>query len=120
MKLFVNFRFSQKTAFFSTEVQDIITLSPLRVTIGQEHLGNSQIEQFKAKNMGYMVKFAKMTISQLEPAFSGLYTKNDYISTNMRPGPNFVYQNDHQGLYYWNFGEFEIVQKNLIGVVFPF
>ena len=83
MKLFVNFRFSQKTAFFSTEVQDIITPSLPRVTTGQGHLENSQIEQFKSKIMAYMAKIAKLTISQLEPAFKWLYTKNDYIFTNI-------------------------------------
>ena len=83
MKLFVNLRFSQKTAFFSTEVQDIITPSLPRVTTGQRQLGNPQIEQFKSKIMAYMAKIAKLTISQLEPAFKGLYAKNDYIFTNI-------------------------------------
>ena len=30
-----------------------------------------------------MAKIAKLTISQLEPAFKGLYAKNDYIFTNI-------------------------------------
>ena len=30
-----------------------------------------------------MAKIAKLTISQLEPAFKGFYAKNDYIFTNI-------------------------------------
>ena len=89
MKLSVIFRFSQKTAFFSTEVQDIITPSLPRVTTGQKQLGNLQKEQFKSKIMAYMAKIAKLTISQLESAFKGLYIKNDYIFININARTKF-------------------------------
>ena len=100
MKLFVIFRFSQKTAFFSTEVQDIITPSLPRVTTGQGHLENSQIEQFKSKIMAYMAKIAKLTISQLEPTLKGSILKMTISSQISTLGPNFMYQNDHQEVYY--------------------
>ena len=80
---FCEFQIFSKTAFFSTEVHNIITPSLLRVTTGQRQLGNPQIEQFKSKNMGFMAKITKLTISQLEPAFKGLYAKNDDIFTNI-------------------------------------
>ena len=35
------------------------------------------------------------------------------------PGANFMYQNDHQEVYYWFFDEFENWGKIFIGVNFP-
>ena len=37
----------------------------------------------------------------------------------LTPGPNFMYQNDPQGLYYWIFSEFEIDKKIFTGVNSP-
>ena len=130
VKLFVNFRFSQKTAFFSTEVQDIISPSLSRVTTGQGHLGNPQIEQFKSKNMGFMAKITKLTISQLEPAFKGLYAKNDYIFTNINARTKLYTSKWSPGsallIFWWiwklrkNFywGQFPILQSSTLKIIF--
>ena len=58
-------------------------------------------------------------ISRLETMFWGSRLKMIMTWPISTPGANFMYQNDHQGLHYWNFCEFEIGQKIFIRVLFP-